>query len=432
MSGCPNDRGCARYAKRSAWLILALFLAVSCAPPARADDAFQQWLAVLWGDAQAKGITRATFVAAFKGVTPDTTLPDLIIPGRPKRQSKGQAEFIKTPAQYMSEKSLTWLTETAKKVLADHGPLLAAIEKRMGVDRYVILAIFGRETAFGGAATGYGSYVLKHNAIRALATQAYLGRRKKYFRFELLLALRILQEGHVKLKDMKASWAGAMGFGQFMPSNFYDYGVDFDGDGKRDIWHSLADSLATTAKSLEVKGWQTGKTWGYEMRAPASMDCSHEGPRHSQPISAWQSRGFRRAFGQKFLPQRLPEDAYLLVPAGTHGPAFLMLKNFRVIKSYNPSDLYALFVGHLADRIRGGGLFERPWGAVKQLKEEDVAEMQDRLNKFGINAGKVDGKAGARTRRALGAYQRAHRLKMDCWPSGAMLVHMRKTATVAR
>ena len=206
MFGCSHDRHRAALTTRSVWLTLAFSLAVLIAPSAHADEAFQQWLTVLWSDAKAKGISRATFDAAFKGVTPDTSLPDLIIPGRPKRETKGQAEFIKTPAQYMSEKSLTWLVATAKKVLADHGPMLAAIEKRMGVDRYVILAIFGRETAFGGAATGYGSFVLKHNAIRALATQAYFGRRKKYFRFELLLALRILQEGHVKLKDMKASW----------------------------------------------------------------------------------------------------------------------------------------------------------------------------------------------------------------------------------
>ena len=426
MIGRPNAQRHPGCVTRLARVGLVVCLVSWGAAPVHADAAFQQWLTALWPDAKAKGITRATFDMAFKGVTPDDSLPDLIVPGRPKRESKGQAEFIKTPAQYISEKSLTWLIETGRRVLADHGPMLAAIEKRLGVDRYIILAIFGRETAYGGAATGYGSFALKHNAIRALATQAYWGRRKRYFRFELLLALRILQEGHVKLEDMKASWAGAMGYGQFMPSNFYDYAIDFDGDGKRDIWHSLADSLATTAQSLRKKGWQTGKTWGYEVRAPAGMDCSREGPRHAQPISVWQSRGYARAFGQKFLPERLQENAYLLVPAGTHGPAFLMLKNFRVIKSYNPSDLYALFVGHLADRMRGGGKFERPWDAITQLKEAAVAEMQDRLNKLGIDAGKVDGKVGAKTRRALGQYQRTNRLKMDCWPSSSMLAHMRK------
>ena len=225
----------------------------------------------------------------------------------------------------------------------------------------VILAIWGRETAYGG-------HKLPHNAIRVLATQAYVGRRKDMFRQEFLLALKMLQEGHVKLADMRSSWAGAMGHTQFLPSEFYKHAVDFDGDGRRDIWTSVPDALASAASQLVAKGWQRGKRWAYEVRVPAGVDCTIAQPGHVLPIGEWLKRGFVPAYGRKLSADELKEEASLLMPEGSYGPAFLTPKNYFVIKDYNFSDLYVLFVGHLSDRIVDARPFETPWSKNSQLR----------------------------------------------------------------
>src|SRR3981081_3451848 len=386
-----------------------------------ADPAFHKWLDGLFPQAQALGVSRTTFDAATRGVEPDLTLPDLDLPGREGAPPRGQAEFVQTPADYIKEANLPRLAERAKKLAAEHSRTLAAIEQKFGVPGNVLLAIWGRETAFG-------TYKLPKNAITVLATQAYYGRRKDMFRQELLYAFKMLDEGHVKLADMRSSWGGAMGLTQFLPSEFYKYAVDFDGDGKKDIWHSIPDALASAAQQLVGKGWQRGTHWAYEVRVPQGVDCTIGVPDVTSPVGQWTQQGFTLRDGSKPTPQELNEPASLLLPEGTYGPGFLTFKNYYVIKEYNFSDLYVLFVGHLRDRINDPRQFDTAWSKNTQLRTAQVETMQRTLTKLGLYKDKIDGKAGMLTRSALGAYQKANQLKVDCWPTSAVLDDMQKRA----
>jgi lytic murein transglycosylase len=407
------------------WLAVALVaaLAAAAATPAKAaaDPAFRQWLEGLWPQAQSMGISRKTFEAATAGVEPDLTLPDLDLPGRGGAPPRGQAEFVQTPADYIKEANIARLAERARKLSAEHGNTLAAIEQKFGVPGNVLLAIWGRETDFG-------SYRLPKNAITVLATQGYYGRRKDMFQQELLYAFKMLEEGHVKLADMKSSWGGAMGMTQFLPSEFYKYAVDFDGDGKKDIWHSVPDALASAAQQLVGKGWQRGLHWAYEVRVPSGVDCTIGVPDVTKPLSEWLKQGYALAYGRKPAAAELNEPASLLLPEGTYGPGFLTFKNYYVIKEYNFSDLYVLFVGHLSERINDPRPFETPWSKNAQLRTAQVETMQRNLTKLGLYKDKIDGKAGMLTRSALGAYQKANRLKVDCWPTAAVLDDMQRKA----
>ena len=404
----------------SLWAVVA-GLMVFVSGPARADAAFDTFIQSLWPDAQKLGVSRATFDAATRGLEPDLSLPDLVLPGKQERPQPPQAEFVQTPADYVRESSIARLAAQGKRLWDQHRATLSAIEKRYGVPPQVILAIWGRETAFGG-------HKLPHNAIRVLATQAYMGRRKEMFRDEFLTALKILQEGHVKLADMRSSWAGAMGHTQFLPTEFYKHAVDFDGDGRRDIWTSVPDALAAAASQLVGKGWQRGKRWAYEVKVPGGIDCTIAEPGVTLPIGEWIKRGYAPAYGRKLSTEELKETASLLLPEGTYGPGFLTPKNYFVIKDYNFSDLYVLFVGHLSDRIQDARPFETPWSKNTQLKTADVEAMQRVLTTRGMYKDKVDGRAGMLTRSALGAYQKANGLKLDCWPTSAVLDHMRGRA----
>jgi lytic murein transglycosylase len=403
------------------WVMVASLVSAAASQQAHADATFRNFLQSLWPEAQRLGVSRATFDTATRGLEPDLSLPDLVLPGRPERKPPPQAEFVQTPAAYVRESSIAWLAAQGKKLAQTHRATLAAIERRFGVPPAVILAIWGRETA-------YGAHKLPHNAVRVLATQAFLGRRKDKFRQEFLLALKILQEGHVKLADMRSSWAGAMGHTQFLPSEFYQHAVDFDGDGRRDIWNSVPDALASAAKQLVAKGWQHGERWAYEVRLPASIDCTVAQPGHVRSIGEWLRQGFVPAYGRKLSAGEMKEQASLLLPEGTFGPAFLTPKNYFVIKDYNFSDLYVLFVGQLSDRIADGRPFEKPWSKNSQLRTEAVEAMQRILTARGLYRDKIDGKAGMLTRAAVGAYQKANGLKLDCWPTAAVLAHMRGTA----
>jgi lytic murein transglycosylase len=402
-------------------VFLGVWLAASATPASAADPAFQKWLADLWPQAQALGVSRKTFETVTRGVEPDLSLPDLDLPGREGAPPRGQAEFVQTPADYIKEANIARLTEQAKRLAAQHGRALAAIEQQFGVPGNVLLAIWGRETAFGG-------YKLPKNAITVLATQGYYGRRKDMFRQELLYALKMLEEGHITLADMRSSWGGAMGLTQFLPSEFYKHAVDFDGDGKKDIWNSVPDALASAAQQLVNKGWQRGTRWAYEVRAPAGVDCTIGVPDVTRPLGEWLKQGFVIAYGRKPAPAELNEPASLLQPEGTYGPAFLTLKNYYVIKEYNFSDLYVLFVGHLSERISDPHQFETPWSKNAQLRTAQVETMQRTLTKLGLYKDKIDGKAGMLTRSALGAYQKANRLKVDCWPTAAVLEDMQRRA----
>ena len=399
----------------------ALFVWALGASAHAADPAFSRWLEGLWPDAQKLGISRAVFDSATRGVEPDLSLPDLVIPGRPEAPPRGQAEFVQTPADYVREKTIASLAARGRTLLDQHRATLTAIEQRFGVPPAVILAIWGRETAYGG-------HKLPHNAMRVLATQAYVGRRKEQFREELLYGFKMLQDGHVKLADMRSSWAGAMGLTQFLPSEFYKHGVDFDRDGRIDIFNSVPDALASAAQQFVNKGWQAGKRWAYEVRPPQGIDCTIAEPSQTMPIGEWLKRGYVPAYGRKLSADELAETASLLMPEGSYGPAFLTPKNYYVIKDYNFSDLYVLFVGHLSDRILDSRQFETSWSKTAQLRTADVETMQRRLTELGFYRDKIDGKAGMLTRSALGAYQKQNGLKLDCWPTGAVLEHMRSRA----
>jgi lytic murein transglycosylase len=400
----------------SALVLIALLLLPH--PTHATDSGFTQFIATLWPEAQAAGVSRAAFDAQTRGLEPDYDLPDLILPGRPATGAPSQAEFVQVPADYLKEASIARLASEGQRLLQKYRPALTGIEARFGVPATVVLAIWGRET-------DYGRYTLPYDGLRVLATQAYVGRRKDQYRAEFILALKMIGDGEVARKDMRASWAGATGLTQFLPSEFYKHGLDFDADGRRDIWHSVPDALASAAQQLVNKGWQPGLRWAYEVRAPSNVDCTIGVPEVTKPIGEWLREGFVPSRGQQLSATEQAQPASLLQPEGIYGPAFLATKNYFVIKEYNFSDLYVLFVGHLSDRMLSPRPFATPWSASNQLRSTDVEAMQRQLTRIGLYADKIDGKAGMKTRAALGAYQKSAGLKVDCWPSEAVLRSIR-------
>jgi lytic murein transglycosylase len=387
---------------------------------AQSQSGFREFIETLWPEANAAGVSRRTFDAAFKGVRLDLTVPDLVLPGKGTGEVKGQAEFTRTPAQYLNATYLKRLAVQGKSLLAKHRTALERVERELGVPPPVVLAIWGRETAYGAPG---GS---EHYVIEALATQAFLGRRKELFRNELMAALKLLEDGVRTRENLKGSWAGAMGLTQFMPSEYHALAYDLDGDGRKDIWGSVADALASAANQLRAAGWVPGHPWGLEVQLPPAVACDLEGPPNARTVREWAKLGVVRTKERAFPEHVLDAQAFVLAPGGAYGPAFLALENFMVIKRYNMSDLYALFVGDLSDRIAGAGSFDTPWGDVRQLSARGIEEVQTRLQTEGYAVSKIDGKAGMNTRALVGAYQKANGLKIDCWPSEALLVHMRK------
>ena len=379
-----------------------------------ADAGFTQFIASLWPDAQKAGVTRATFDNETRGLEPDYKLPDLILPGRPATGAPSQAEFVQVPADYIKEASIARLAAEGQRLMAKYRDTLTAIEKRFGVPGTIILAIWGRET-------DYGRYALPYDGLKVLATQAYVGRRKDQYRGEFIAGLKLIQDGDVSRKDFRVSWGGATGLTQFLPSELAKHGVDFDGDGHINIWTSVPDALASAAQQLVNKGWQPGLRWAYEVRAPRSVDCTQGVPEVTKPIGEWVRDGFVPVRALTLSAAEKAQPASLLQPEGIYGPSFLTTKNYFVIKEYNFSDLYVLFVGHLSDRMTSPQPFETPWSASTQLRSADVEAMQKTLTRIGLYSDKLDGKAGMKTRAALGAYQKTAGLEVDCWPSEKVL-----------
>ncbi len=398
--------------------------AIGGSATAAAGDAFSLFLDGLWPDAKAMGVERSTFDAAVKGLEPNYDLPDLDLPGRPKVDNKGQAEFTKTAADYIQKSYLEKLAGDGRTFFKQHEAALKQIEAKTGVDPYILVAIWGRETA-------YGSYKLPHDAMRVLATLAFAGTRHDMFRQAVRAAIKMLDLG-VPRSDMRSSWAGAVGLTQFMPTEYLKYADDGDGDGKTDIWRSIPDALSSAARQLQGKGWVRGVRWGYEVKIGARADCSLEGPPDERPIGQWAELGFSKASGQAFSNAEQAQNAYLMSPAGLYGPAFLATDNFKVIRLYNTSDLYALFVGHLSDRIRGGGDFVTPWAAFQQPRTQTVHDLQARLKALGYPMDKTDGKIGSNTRKQIGLYQKSAGLRVDCWPSEAVLSHANRRAAAEK
>ncbi|WP_394801936.1 lytic murein transglycosylase [Rhizobium halophilum] len=391
------------------------------ASKAEVERQFQQWISGdLTPEAQRNGISEQTLRNAFQGLSLNWDLPDLVPPGSapPKQQDQSQAEFS-SPGAYFSEKRLQGLAATGRSLADQYADTLRRIEATYGVPGRIIVAIWGRESGFGRAK-------LPHSAIEVLATKAFMSTRRDMFRSELIAALHMIEGGDISASRMMGSWAGALGQPQFMPSSYLKYAVDFDGDGRRDIWNSVPDSLASIANYLAQEGWQRGRDWGYEVSIPTSVTCAQEGPDLARPISSWANLGIQRISGRPFPAEELQASGMMLVPAGRHGPEFIVTPNFYVIKEYNNSDLYALFIGNLADRIAyGSGAFQANWGNVGKMLRSDVLAMQKTLVAKGYDVGKVDGLAGYKTRRSLGDWQAKNGLQPTCYPEHSLKARLK-------
>ncbi|MGE3247319.1 MAG: lytic murein transglycosylase [Beijerinckiaceae bacterium] len=369
---------------------------------------FRAYIEALWPQARAMGVSRQVFDNAFRGMTLNTSV---------LRPHKAQAEFVKPIWSYINGSVNPRRISQGREHARRWNDTLANIEQRYGVDRYVVLAIWGMETSYGG-------FTGNQSVIRALASLAYAGVREEFFRKELLTALLILQQGHVSPGGMTGSWAGAMGQTQFMPTSFVKYAVDYDGDGHKNIWTNVSDALASTANYLAKFGWRRGLTWGYEIVLPGNFDFAAHDPRQERPFSYWSSIGVRRADGRA-MPSA--GAAAILLPAGRRGPVFLMTPNFKVIKEYNRSNAYALGVAHLSDRIAGAGPLRASWPLKdRPLSTRQVMEMQRYLNRNGFNAGKVDGKVGENVTVAIRAFQKSRGMVADGYPTAGLLQAMRK------
>ena len=393
---------------RAAALLAALLLALAgvmhphqALAKANSSDEFQLFIASLWPDAQARGVSRATFDAAFAGVTFDP---------RVVARTNAQAEFARPIWAYLSSAvSSERIARGQAKAQAESAWLNKA-KQSYGVDQSIILGVWGLETDFGGFA---GS----DNVIRSLASLASIHYRGDFFRGELLSALAILQEGDIGPREMKGSWAGAMGQTQFMPSSFLNYAVDFTGEGRRDIWGNAADAIGSTANYLKGHGWIAGQPWGMEVKLPANFALSDADQSGLSPFASFAARGVRRANGDA-LPAS--GEAQLLIPAGLGGPVFLITANFKVIKSYNSSTSYALGVALLGDRIEGGGGIAAAWPREASLSMAQMRDFQARLQKKGYDVGKIDGMVGESLRAAVRAWQVSLGVTPDGYPSLAL------------
>lgn len=400
----------------------ALLLSVAGVCVAAQDRApvqaqFQAWLQQqVWPRAQAAGVTRPVFDAAVGGVQLNWDLPDLVPPGFPPPANQAQRQSgFGSPGSYFNRGSIDGATTIGRQMATRYADTLAAVERTTGVPGRIVLAIWGRES-------GYGRADIPHDVFAVLGTKGFMSTRADYFTGELIAALQIAQAGHAPPGAMKSSWAGALGQPQFMPSSFLTYAADGDGDGRADIWGSQADTIASIGRYLALHGWVPGRDWGFEVTVPPSVSCTLEGPDQGRNIAAWQAAGVARVSGRPFPDTELKQVGFLLMPAGRSGPAFIVTPNFYVLKDYNMSDLYALFVGHVGDRIQYGvGDFAGSWGQVGGMMRSDVALMQRGLIARGHDVGGADGLAGFRTRRSIGLWQEANGQAATCFPKADMM-----------
>jgi membrane-bound lytic murein transglycosylase B len=358
--------------------------------------------------ALANGITSQTFDSAFSGVSynADVITKDL-----------NQSEFTKTIWDYLDSAASDSRIENGKMALRDNRKLLDRIEATYGVEKEIVVAIWGLESAYG---TFRGDYPL----IASLATLAYDSRRGEFFEQQLLAALKILQNGDITPAKMTGSWAGAMGHTQFIPTSYMSFAVDFTGDGKRDIWSDdPADALASTAAYLAKSGWKTGQPWGLEVKLPPNYDYAVSGERIKQSVADWQALGVTTVDGGPLPDHGL---ASVLLPAGARGAVFLIFSNFQAIEHYNTADAYVIGVGHLADRIKGGPAIQADWPREdRALFADERVEMQERLTKAGFDPGGVDGKIGPNTIAAVKAFQKSLGIIPDGYPSLDILKRLR-------
>ncbi len=374
----------------------------------QAANDFPACLERLWPLAARRGISHNTFQAYTASLTPDLRIMDLL---------DNQPEFTKSFWDYLDILITEDRIRKGREVLEKNRATFDIVERTYGVDRYTIAAIWGVET-------NYGTLAGDRPVLRSTATLACIGRRQPYFRDEFLATLEILQRGDVRPEKLIGSWAGAFGPTQFMPTAFKRFAVDFDHDGRRDVVDSMADLIASTANNLKKDGWVTGQTWGYEVVVPANFNFMLAEHRRMMPVREWERHGITRANGQAF--SRGDDMAFLLVPAGVQGPGFLMLANFRAIMKYNPAEAYALAIGHLSDRLRGGGPFVQEWPRYeKVLSRSERLELQELLARHGYDVGEPDGHLGARTRAAIRDFQTKIGRVPDGFASAGVLEQLR-------
>jgi membrane-bound lytic murein transglycosylase B len=398
----------AALAAALAFLFMAPFVG------ARAQDAaFDIWLDGVRRDAVAAGVSQATIEAALSGLTPIERVLEL---------DRRQPEFTQTFWSYLDRAVTPGRVERGRALMAEHADLLRRIRRRYNVQPDYLVAFWGLESNFGKYTGGF-------SVIAALATLAYDARRGAFFRAQLLDALRIIDQGHISASKMEGSWAGAMGQLQFIPSTFVNYAVDFDGDGRRNIWTDLPDVFASAANYLSSIGWRGDERWGREVRLPANFDWKLAGLKLRKPLEEWRRLGIRRADGGA-LPVADISGA-IVAPGGHKGPAFLVYGNFDKILNWNRSLLYAIAVGHLADRIAGHGtlLATRP-AKEEPLSRAQVEEMQGLLAELGFDAGEPDGVVGSQTRAALRAFQHQAEVPPDGYPTPELLASIRRSAAI--
>lgn len=383
-----------------------------CIPGLTVADDFQACITDLRDTARQSGITDQTIRRELTDIEQQTRVLEL---------DKQQPEFFQTFWQYMDTRVTEERVQRGRELLAEHRALLDQVHREFGVQPSYLVAFWGLET-------NYGSYFGKMPVLDSLATLACDPRRTDYFTSELIEALRILDAGHISRGNMRGSWAGAMGHTQFMPSTFMAHAVDYDEDGRIDLWNSLPDAFASAANYLSNLGWRDGERWGREVRVPEEFSWDLSGLDDPKPLQTWAELGLRKADGGPLPVADM--DAALLLPAGHRGPAFLVYNNFRKTMRWNTSISYALAVGHLADRIAGMGrlVAEAPTGERALLRGE-VEEIQTLLNALNFDSGSPDGVVGRMTRQAIQQYQLESDLPADGYPDTSLLEQLRRENT---
>ncbi|WP_187430705.1 hypothetical protein ROLI_000480 [Roseobacter fucihabitans] len=372
------------------------------------NSGFESWIKGFEPRARAQGISAETLRAAFNGVQYD---PDII------RRDRNQSEFSKNIWDYLDSAASSTRIANGKAALRAHNRKLEAIEKRFGVEKEVVVAVWGLESA-------YGTFRGKNDIVQSLATLAYDGRRGAFFEEQLIAALKILQNGDTSPRNMTGSWAGAMGHTQFIPTSYLDYAVDFTGDGRRDIWSDdPTDALASTAAYLSRFGWVTGQPWGVEVQVPEEFDYTLADRKITKSPRQWARLGVVDMAGRA-VPNH--GKAAILLPAGSQGAAFMIFKNFGVIERYNTADAYVIGVGHLSDRIKGGPGIKASWPrGDRALSFAERQEMQKRLTRAGFSTQGIDGRIGPKTIDAVRAYQRSQGIVPDGYASLRLLKRLR-------
>ena len=400
-----------RLIKRLGNFLLGCVLFTGCFGTAMAapvdHQSFQEFLESFYSEAAVKGISRQTYDRAFASVTePDTKVLE---------KAAYQAEFTTKIWDYLDARVNPLSIVDGRIMASVYGKTLGDIEARFGVEASIILAIWSMESSYGAALLRTSRL---HYVPQALATIAYADeRRQKFGRSQLLASLEILQAGDVSIDQLNGSWAGAMGHTQFIPTSFLAYGVDFDNDGRRDIWNSIPDALATAANLLYSNKWRTGKPWGYEVIVPAS-GAHLQG--ETKTVAQWQKLGFVRPGGAAL--GNLQDNAVLKMIGGNDGPGFLMLRNFFILKRYNNSDFYALAVGLLADRLAGNPAMQQLWPRpAGSLSATQKFRLQELLAEKGFYSGGIDGRIGPNSKEAIKTFQRKKGLAPDGEPSQDLL-----------